>query len=452
MIISLSEYNNSLDKVENQFISSSAAELTKEEFAKQIRILLERATATGVHLANREVKKLESRKIKKFSERVSQSFKWDITDEEIRAGKGMIDRAGEFWDEYSLKIAGDWEKDKIDKTANIMQNIAKEEYTQKELQKKISEELGMWNMRRVEMIARTETTKMFNFGRIETFRENAKNGGVTKAVKFSSILDERVTEICRSRHGLVLALDDPRIDENTPPLHINCRSILLPVPVWEFEEEHNNKSSDRWGKVEKVDETWGNAFAYGGRELKTNTVQEKFMEVEYEKQQDKMLKAEKEAVLTYSTMEHKSINKALREAGGDISKIADEDIKETAKAIDSAVNKFQTQYKTIVYRGLYGVKKISEWKVGDIIPEKSFTSTSIKKEVAEEFTKIGKNKEYRVVVKIDVPAKYNSVVMKYDDLTTFDKQYELLLKKGTSLSVKSIEKQEDYWYITAEVI
>jgi ribulose bisphosphate carboxylase small subunit len=70
MIISLSEYNNSLDKVENQFISSSAAELTKEEFAKQIRILLERATATGVHLANREVKKLESRKIKKFSERV----------------------------------------------------------------------------------------------------------------------------------------------------------------------------------------------------------------------------------------------------------------------------------------------------------------------------------------------------------------------------------------------
>ena len=264
MIISLSEYNNSLDKVENQFISSSAAELTKEEFAKQIRILLERATATGVHLANREVKKLESRKIKKFSERVSQSFKWDITDEEIRAGKGMIDRAGEFWDEYSLKIAGDWEKDKIDKTANIMQNIAKEEYTQKELQKKISEELGMWNMRRVEMIARTETTKMFNFGRIETFRENAKNGGVTKAVKFSSILDERVTEICRSRHGLVLALDDPRIDENTPPLHINCRSILLPVPVWEFEEEHNNKSSDRWGKVEKVDETWGNAFAYGG--------------------------------------------------------------------------------------------------------------------------------------------------------------------------------------------
>ena len=140
--------------------------------------------------------------------------------------------------------------------------------------------------------------------------------------------------------------------------------------------------SDRWGKVEKVDETWGNAFADGGRELKTNTVQEKFMSVEYEKQQDKMLKAEKEAILTYSTMEHKSINKALREAGGDISKIADEDIKETAKAIDSAVNKFQTQYKTIVYRGLYGVKKISEWKVGDIIPERSFTSTSIKKEVA----------------------------------------------------------------------
>lgn len=333
-----------------------------------------------------------------------------------------------------------------------MQNIAKEEYTQKELQKKISEELGMWNMRRVEMIARTETTKMFNFGRIETFRENAKNGGVTKAVKFSSILDERVTEICRSRHGLVLALDDPRIDENTPPLHINCRSILLPVPVWEFEEEYNNKSSDRWGKVESVDDTWGNAFAYGGRELKTNTVQEKFMQVEYEKQQDKMLKAEKEAVLTYSTMEHKSINKALREAGGDISKIADEDIKETAKAIDSAVNKFQTQYKTIVYRGLRNIKDIETIKVGDIKPELSFTSTSIKKETAEEFTKIGKDKEYSVVLRLEVPKGYNAVVMKYDELTTFDKQYELLLKIGTRYKIKKIEKTDEYWYIIAEVV
>lgn len=450
MIISLSEYNNSLDKVENQFISSSDAELTKEEFAKQIRILLERATATGVHLANREVKKLESRKIKKFSERVSQSFKWDITDEEIRAGKGMIDRAGEFWDEYSLKIAGDWEKDKIDKTADIMQNIAKEEYTQKELQEKISEELGMWNMRRVEMIARTETTKMFNFGRIETFRENAKNGGVTKAVKFSSILDERVTEICRSRHGLVLALDDPRIDENTPPLHINCRSILLPVPVWEFDEEYNNKSSDRWGKVESVDETWGNAFAYGGRELKTNTVQDKFMEVEYEKQQDKMLKAEKEAILNYSTSKFANINGAIRAADGDISKIKDEGIKETAKEIESAINKFELQYKTIVYRGLGEVKNIEDWRKGDVITEKSFTSTSIKKQKSEDFAEFGEDKEKRVVIRLAVPAKNKAVVMKYEELSEYD-EYEVLLPVKTKYKINKIEKQEGYTYIEAEV-
>lgn len=450
MLISLSEYNNSLDKVEKQFISSSAAELTKEEFAKQIRILLERATATGVHLANREVKKLESRKIKKFSERVSQSFKWDITDEEIRAGKGMIDRAGEFWDEYSLKIAGDWEKDKIDKTANIMQNIAKEEYTQKELQKKISEELGMWNMRRVEMIARTETTKMFNYGRIETFRENAKNGGVTKAVKFSSILDERVTEICRSRHGLVLALDDPRIDENTPPLHINCRSILLPVPVWEFDEEYNNKSSDRWGKVEKVDETWGNAFAYGGRELKTNTVQEKFMEVEYEKQQDKMLKAEKEAILNYSTSKFANINGAIRAVDGDIRKIKDEGIKESVKEIDSAINKFELQYKTIVYRGLGEVKNIEDWRKGDVITEKSFTSTSIKKQKSEDFAEFGEDKEKRVVIRLIVPAKNKAVVMKYEELSEYD-EYEVLLPIKTKYKINKIEKQEGYTYIEAEV-
>lgn len=450
MLISLSEYKNSLDKVENELLSKAETELTKEELAKQIRTLLERAAATGVHLANREVKKLESRNIKKFSERVSQSFKWDITDEEIKAGKGIIDRAGEFWDEYSLKIAGDWEQDKLDKTAQIMQNISKEEYTQKELQNKISEELGMWNARRVEMIARTETTKMFNYGRLETFRENAKNGGVTKAVKFSSILDERVTEICRSRHGLILSLDDPRIDDNTPPLHINCRSILLPVPAWEFDEEHNNKSSDKWGEVEKVDETWGNPFAYGGRELKTNTVQEKFMEVEYDKQQDKMLKAEKEAVLTYSTSKFAKINETIRAVDGDINKIKNEQLKETAKEIDSAINKFELQYKTIVYRGLGEVKNIEDWRKGDVITEKSFTSTSIRKQKGEDFAEFGEDKEKRVVIRLTVPAKNKAVVLKYEDLSEYD-EYEVLLPIKTKYKINKIEKQEGYTYIEAEV-
>ena len=53
-------------------------------------------------------------------------------------------------------------------------------------------------------------------------------------VEFSAIMDDRTTEICSSRHGLFMRLDDPRLPENTPPLHVRCRSLLLPCTVYDY--------------------------------------------------------------------------------------------------------------------------------------------------------------------------------------------------------------------------
>ena len=56
------------------------------------------------------------------------------------------------------------------------------------------------------------------------------------AVEFMAITDARTTPICMERDGLVLALDDPRLPANTPPLHYMCRSVLSPVSGLELED------------------------------------------------------------------------------------------------------------------------------------------------------------------------------------------------------------------------
>ena len=53
-------------------------------------------------------------------------------------------------------------------------------------------------------------------------------------VEFSAIMDDRTTEMCAERHGLVMRLDDPRLPENTPPLHFRCRSLLLSLTVYDY--------------------------------------------------------------------------------------------------------------------------------------------------------------------------------------------------------------------------
>jgi len=86
---------------------------------------------------------------------------------------------------------------------------------------------------RAENIARTEATTAFNQGRMAAFRETK---GFVGAVEFMAITDARTTPICMERDGLVLAINDPRLPDNTPPLHYMCRSVLSPVSGLELED------------------------------------------------------------------------------------------------------------------------------------------------------------------------------------------------------------------------
>lgn len=75
---------------------------------------------------------------------------------------------------------------------------------------------------------RTVLTTTYNQAR-KSFWESPASGGYVVAYKFSALLDDHTTLICRSLHGKTWAVDDPRWKLYTPALHYGCRSLLYPI-------------------------------------------------------------------------------------------------------------------------------------------------------------------------------------------------------------------------------
>lgn len=71
----------------------------------------------------------------------------------------------------------------------------------------------------VKKIVRTEGTAITNAVGLEMFEEE----GYTE-YKYSSVIDSRTTEICRSLDGSVFKISQAERGVNFPPMHVNCRS------------------------------------------------------------------------------------------------------------------------------------------------------------------------------------------------------------------------------------
>lgn len=52
--------------------------------------------------------------------------------------------------------------------------------------------------------------------------------GINK-YEYSAILDDRTSEICKEQDGKIFKVENATPGVNMPPLHVNCRSVILPV-------------------------------------------------------------------------------------------------------------------------------------------------------------------------------------------------------------------------------
>ena len=126
-----------------------------------------------------------------------------------------------------------FDPDQVEKVRTILGIALREGATVPQTMDALQTALPAASRARLENIARTEATAAYNQGRLSRFLQSK---GFITAVRFLATMDSRVTDICQHRNGLVFALNDPRLRENTPPLHFQCRSILSPVSDYELQE------------------------------------------------------------------------------------------------------------------------------------------------------------------------------------------------------------------------
>lgn len=77
----------------------------------------------------------------------------------------------------------------------------------------------------IDRFARTKFTEVMNRGRLEHF----EGTGIVDAYEYSAILDDRTSDVCAELHGKVFKAGR----EPIPPLHFNCRSVLVPITKYE---------------------------------------------------------------------------------------------------------------------------------------------------------------------------------------------------------------------------
>lgn len=77
---------------------------------------------------------------------------------------------------------------------------------------------------RLENMIRTPMTGAFNQGRLTV---GATAGEFVRGYEYSAILDTRTTKTDRRADGIIIRADDPRLPAITPPLHFQCRGILV---------------------------------------------------------------------------------------------------------------------------------------------------------------------------------------------------------------------------------
>lgn len=74
--------------------------------------------------------------------------------------------------------------------------------------------------------------------------------GFILGVQYRAICDDRSCDFCSRHNGEALEIDDLRIQDNTPPIHLGCRCMWSPVTKFAVER---SEIEFKWSSIEKPD-------------------------------------------------------------------------------------------------------------------------------------------------------------------------------------------------------
>ena len=130
-----------------------------------------------------------------------------------------------FLDNETFQFIGDWEFNITKGAATALRKAVKDGDSLASVIRLMNEENKKAAQVSLERYARTKFTEVMNKGRLEAFNES----GVVTGYQYSAVLDAQTTPICRGLHNKKFAAGT----EPIPPMHFNCRSLLIPITRFE---------------------------------------------------------------------------------------------------------------------------------------------------------------------------------------------------------------------------
>lgn len=132
----------------------------------------------------------------------------------------------------SFKITGDYYTEISKKAQNILIEGLKNGASEGELMKLVRDAMTESSDKWLQSVIRTKTTDIYNNARRSYWETDDIAKQIVAAYQFSAIMDDRTSEICASLDQSVYDVTDD-VGRVTPPLHFNCRSILVPITKFE---------------------------------------------------------------------------------------------------------------------------------------------------------------------------------------------------------------------------
>lgn len=161
-------------------------------------------------------------------------------------------------DAESFKIAGDYASTVKKKANNILMEGIKAGRSEAEIVTAIRDTLGEATEAWIAAVVRTKTTEVYNNARRSYWENDELASQIVEAYQFSAIMDNRTSDVCSELDGKVFERGDD-IDRVVPPLHFNCRSLLIPITKFEDYESVKvpslEKINDLGGGLKEFKET-----------------------------------------------------------------------------------------------------------------------------------------------------------------------------------------------------
>lgn len=191
----------------------------QKEWTKNVKWLIKESTVSGSVRAGKEIEQL----MKKFDDLGEVAFK-----------NILPVQALDYIDAYSPIIAGVTDDTTKDAIKRQFRKSLSEGDNIKTIMGDLHDTVGLqFSNDRLENIARTESIKFYNAGRIQRYTDPELDDFII-AMQYDAIVDARTTDICQSLDGKIISINDrAQIAKFTPPNHFQCRATWLPISKYE---------------------------------------------------------------------------------------------------------------------------------------------------------------------------------------------------------------------------